>query len=188
MAGEQEEKLIKLITAIIEPLGYECVHIEVINRRRKVLRVFIDWISSQADRVGPRVGIEDCVKVSRALDEPLDKMTEFEQLFNGPYELEVSTPGVDRPLRTVKDYERFKGELVRIHVFRPLSAEELGNQGYQAKNPKQKNFHGTLMGVENGNVVVKVFGTSDGETVNIPLDCVSKANLEPKFEVIEKRG
>lgn len=137
------------LSAVIAPLGYEVIHVEVLNQRQKVLRVFIDFlVPAGASLEAPKgIGIEDCVRVTRALDEPLEALPEVAALFTGPYELEVSSPGIDRPLRRPQDFERFKGQDAQIHVFRPLTAEEMGNAAYCAKNPKQKHFQGELRGM-----------------------------------------
>ena len=165
-----------------------------------MLRVFIDH--SNADPDQDAIGIQDCVKVTKALDEPLDQFQEIEAMFKGSYELEVSSPGVDRPLRLQKDYERFSGREVRINIFRPLTNDEMGNAHYFEKNSKQKNFLGTLKGVQNGKVMLaltiaaKTAGkkpakkgakfapanTNSAVVVTIPLPLISKANLEPYFD------
>jgi ribosome maturation factor RimP len=156
------ESLINRISELIEPMGYEVVHIEVMaQHRQKVLRVFIDHTETLAGR---GIGIEDCVKVTKALDEPLDQVAEIAQIFgDAPYELEVSSPGIDRPLRQEKDFQRFAGRTIRVHVFRPLTADELENPVHQEKNPKQKNFVGSLLGLKNGKAVLSLIhddGTS----------------------------
>ena len=195
------EKLIELISPQVSSLGYEVVHLEV-NLRQKMLRLFID----HAERTDG-IGIEDCVKVTKALDEPLEQSAEVTKIFGeAGYELEVSSPGIDRPLRTPRDFEKFKGREIRLHTFRPLSGEELGNPEYQSKNPKQKNFLGTLGGFRNGRVQMtlnltggldktqikqqkskKESGpkTNSVEEVSIPLPLISKANLEPDFAVLD---
>ena len=106
------------------------------------------------------IGIEDCVKVTRALDEALDQIPEIEGIFHGAYELEVSSPGVDRPLRRKKDFERFAGKLVRLHTFRALSEEEIGNREYFSRNSKQKNFVGELKGMNGDRIKLAI---SQGE-------------------------
>ncbi|MCM2279624.1 MAG: ribosome maturation factor RimP [Oligoflexia bacterium] len=197
-------------------MGYEIVHLEVQLGRQKTLRLFIDFDWETADKEAKTVGIEDCVKVTRALDEPLDRIPEIEAVFHGAYELEVSSPGIERPLRTPKDFERFAGKEARIHVFRPLTGEELGNLAYQLSNPKQKNFLGTLSGFRDNRVLLAVpsgsadkksakkardkhkdvktdagepasrahpKGMSGAEEVTIPLPLISKANLEPAFDI-----
>ncbi|MBC7690737.1 MAG: ribosome maturation factor RimP [Methylotenera sp.] len=155
------------IAAIIAPFGYELVYVELINNRQRLIRVYIDHVDAHLGPDADRgygdlgIGVEDCAKVSRALDEPLDLMPEMETIFSGTYELEVSSPGIDRPLRLTKDFERFKGREARVHVFRPLTAEEMGNPQYQQKNPKQKNFIGVLKGVRSG---------AQGESVILVID------------------
>ncbi len=199
-AKTQQDRLIELISPLVSPLGYEVVHVEVVTARQKTLRVFIDFSESRGASGG--VGIQDCVDVTKALDEPLDKMPELERIFQGAYELEVSSPGVDRPLRTERDFDRFKGKDVRIHVYRPLTAEELENPPYREKNPKQKNFLGQLQGLDRGKVILAISAgpTGDGkknkkgvahltlapERVLIPMALISKANIEPKFDFLSE--
>ncbi len=185
-----EDRLLALVSPILAPLGYEVIHLEMQTQRQKILRIFIDHLNPTA--AGAGITVEDCAKASRALDEPLDKISEFETLFKGTFELEVSSPGINRPLRGIQNFERFTGKEVRISLFRPLSAEELGNNRYFTKNPKQKNFLGILNGVQNGpgekiRLVIPVSGPISGpikEEVFIPLPLIAKANLEPNFETL----
>jgi len=150
-------QLIQLISSQIAPLGYQVIYIELLAHPERALRVYIDHLDPSPDQ---GIGIEDCVKVSRALDEFLDTNLEIQPLLPSAYELEVSSPGVNRPLRTSNDFQRFAGQEVRIHLFRPLTAEEMGNDLYQGKNSKQKNFLGTLMGFEDNKV--RLFISSSG--------------------------
>ncbi len=196
------DQLIQLISPLVSPLGYQVIYLELQSHRQKVLRIYIDFLDPSDNKV---IGIEDCVKVTKALDERLDQIPEIASLLPGAYELEVSSPGVDRPLRTLQDFSRFAGHVVRIHVFRPLSGEELNNLTYQEKNPKQKNFKGTLVGLQGEKVILslssfqdkgprklskkstasknaKLTTNSEEEIqVTIPLPLISKANLEPEF-------
>lgn len=199
------QRIIEQLSLLVKPMGYEVVHLEAIPRQ-KTLRIFIDHLESTDG-----VGIEDCVKVTKTLDEPLDSMPEVSNLFgDGGYELEVSSPGIDRPLRTERDFQRFQGREIRIHTFRPLTGEELANTEYGIKNPKQKNFLGTLQGFQEGRVVLAVNLTGGHDptqkkpgkrakapessshtnsaevVVSIPLPLISKANLEPDFDVLEQ--
>jgi ribosome maturation factor RimP len=203
---DPQDHLIELISKWVNPLGFRVIYLEFQSHRQKVLRIYIDHL--QPTHVP--IGIEDCVKVARALDAPLDEDPEMGAAFQGGYELEVSSPGVYRPLRTAEDFERFKGQEVRIHSFRPLTGEELENVDYQQKNSRQKNFLGTLMGIENDKVVLLLPETAkehqktgkkrsqsqkkksevetnseEGTKIAIPLPLISKANLEPRFELEE---
>ena len=200
VTSHPNEQLIQLISPWLEPFGYQVVHLEIQSHRQKVLRLFIDFLLPQE---GKSVGIEDCVTVSRALEERLDQSPEIEALFSGAYELEVSSPGVDRPLRTSTDFERFSGQEARIHIYRPLSVEEIENPSYQEKNPKQKNFFGKLVGLKGNKVILNVSSnqaqkpnkkskakhnaelqTNSAEEIQvlIPLPLISKAHLEPVFD------
>jgi ribosome maturation factor RimP len=172
--ADTTNQLIQQISTLIEPHGYEVVHVEALTQRQKTLRIFIDFTTAN----GQRIGVEDCAKVSHLLDVPLENDPLVERIFKGAYELEVSSPGVDRPLRKAEDYNRFAGSEIRVHVFRPLTADELGNGTYQAKNPKQKNFIGKLIGLKNQKVMMDIGGIS----IEIPFDLVTKANLEPRFD------
>jgi ribosome maturation factor RimP len=163
-----QQNLITRLDNLIKPMGYELVHAEVQTHKQPLLRLFIDFLESDENKT---VNVEDCVRVTRAVDEPLDldpllAETVGKIFGSAPYELEVSSPGVDRPLRRSKDYMRFVGREIRVHVFRPLSAAELENADYQSRNPKQKNFLGTLLGMENQNVRLRVNLTGSVETVS----------------------
>jgi ribosome maturation factor RimP len=187
-AGTNNKETIEAkISEWLSPLGYELVALEVSTSGNRMLRVYIDRIGNDPTR-GAAVGIEDCVKVTKAISEPLDQIPEAEKLFGGnAYELEVSSPGVDRPLRKSEDFNRFSGRLARIHVFRPLSADELRNTEYQTKNPKQKNFVGTLVSVEGNDVILSIQAAREPSRVSIPIGLISKANLEPVFDFSDKK-
>lgn len=199
------DRLFANLAPLVEALGYELVHIEAVNHREKILRIFIDLLGPRVDADGNAdgVGVQDCVIVTRGLDEPLDTMTELDSIFGGTYELEVSSPGVDRPLRRSKDFEKFVGRDVRINTFRPLTAEELGNADYSSKNPKQKNFIGILggMDVSSNHVKLTVLASMGAasktqkpkkgakltdvkkDDILIPMALISKANIEPDFDL-----
>ena len=179
MQANVEQRLIELIMPLIGPMGYEVVHVEVVTHRQKTLRLYIDFACGAGT-----VGIEDCVKVTRALDEHLDQSTEVEAIFRGAYELEVSSPGVDRPLRQRKDYERFAGHSVRLHTFRPLSSEEMGNAAYFAHHQKTKNFSGVLRGLDGDRVLLAV--EESATEILIPFSLIAKGNLEPSWDGILK--
>jgi ribosome maturation factor RimP len=150
------------VTELAQPLaaslGLELVEVEYKQEgRQMVLRLFID-------REGG-VTLDDCAGVSRELSEILD----VEDFIQGHYNLEVSSPGLNRPLKTPADYERFTGRLVKIRTFEPMP-DDAGN--------KRKTFLGELLGVENGAVRLKL---TEGQTAGIPLEKVAKANLEFEF-------
>jgi ribosome maturation factor RimP len=179
-----EAKLTAFLESKLSELEYELVAVEILNHREKKLRIFIDQKGG--------VSIEDCVKVTHELDQPLEMSPEIANVFKGEYELEVSSPGLDRPLRKSSDYDKFAGKLVRLSTFRPLTANETKLPLYCAKNPKQKKFFGFSRGFETETASI-LFGIvpEDGtgkkpktETlIRIPLELVAKANLEPEIEI-----
>jgi len=129
-----------------------------------VLRVIIDrpapadgHVSDGADE---RVGVEDCQRVSEDLSAILD----VEDPIAHAYTLEVSSPGLDRPLRTANDFRRFRGRLAKIVVGEPVDG--------------QKHFGGRLQGVEDEAVLV---AGEKGRVHRIPLAAITRARLEVEF-------
>lgn len=143
---------------ILDSMRIELVDIEYKRSGREaVLRLFIDKEGG--------VTLDDCADVSRELSAILD----VEDLIPCNYNLEVSSPGLDRPLKTLADYERFAGRLVKIRTYEPF-ADDDGN--------RRKTFLGTLEGLRDG--VVRITLT-EGQTAAIPLERIAKANLEFEF-------
>ena len=101
--------------------------------------------------------MEDCQEASRQLGAELD----VEDMIQDSYTLEVSSPGLDRPLRTEEDYRRFLGRLVVVHTFEPLE--------------RRRHFVGHLKSFEAGIVVIE---EKDGRQWEIPRSAISKARLE----------
>jgi ribosome maturation factor RimP len=120
----------------------------------------------QIDRPGPAataedsVSVEDCVDISRELSAILD----VEDVVPTAYTLEVSSPGLDRPLRRLNDYQRFAGRLAKIVV-----REKVDGQGF---------FRGKLAGVDGGDVLIE---GDDRRTHRVPYDAITRANLEVEF-------
>ncbi len=156
----RKEEILEKVRQLAAPLaaqeGMELVDVEFGGGGgRQILRIYID-------RQGG-VSLEDCTSVSRALSAALD----VEDPLQGSYDLEVSSPGLDRPLRTPEHFQKYAGEKVRVKTFGPLPECE-----------NRKTFVGILKGYENGKVVVDV----DGKVFNVPHGQVSKANVEPVFD------
>src|SRR5215208_1375926 len=120
----------------------------------------------QIDRPGPAataedcVSVEDCAKVSRDLSAILD----VDDVVPIAYTLEVSSPGLDRPLRQPDDYRRFAGRRAKI-----VMRERVDGQGF---------FRGTLGGVDGGDVLIDA---EDGKTHRVPIAVITRANLEVEF-------
>ena len=127
-----------------------------------VLRVVLDRLGNT---VGPgeSVTVEDCQRVSQDLSALLDVEDELGRVLDRQYTLEVSSPGLDRPLRGEADYRRFTGRLAKIVTDAPVEG--------------QSHFEGRLTGVEGGTVVV-----TEGRRVHrIPLTHIRRARLEVEF-------
>lgn len=140
--------LVRIVEQAVAGLGYELVDIEA-SPRARLLRVFID--------IERGINVDDCALVSSHLQ----RVFEVE---NVDYDrLEISSPGLDRPLKKLADFERFAGQEVQVRVRIPV-----GNQ---------RNFAGLLEGVRGDAVVIRA---DKGEFV-FPLEQVEKARLVPKF-------
>jgi ribosome maturation factor RimP len=131
-----------------------------------VLRVMVDrpWQESEGpDRPDQAVGIEDCQRMSHDLSTLLDVEDELGAALEHAYTLEVSSPGLDRPLRHEADYRRFTGRLAKI-----VTSEAVEGQ---------TSFAGRLSGVEEGHVVL-----TEGRRVHrVPLGKIRRARLEVEF-------
>ena len=151
-ASKKEKHIIRQVGGLAEPLcaseGLELVHVEY--RREpggRILRLYID-------RAGG-VTLDDCVNVSRQLNNLLD--VSLDDI--GPYNLEVTSPGPERPLSKLQDYERFKGRKAKIKTCQPLN--------------DQKNFTGIILGVAAEQIKL----SSNEKTIAIPFGDISKARL-----------
>ncbi|MBI3535791.1 MAG: ribosome maturation factor RimP [Deltaproteobacteria bacterium] len=181
-----ENSLAELLRPSLEPLGYEIIHLEAFTQRERILRIFIDHPQKQS------IGIEDCTLVSRTLDPVLEKLQETKTLFRSSYSLEVSSPGLNRPLKKTKDFERFLEQKVRIEALHHLTADELENSEYQQTT--QKVFFGTLKEVYPEKIVLalpeKKSKSKKTEVTNfrvcIPFSLIKKANLEPEWPLHTK--
>jgi ribosome maturation factor RimP len=151
-------RVTELAVPLAAALGLELAEVEYRQEgRQMVLRLYIE-------RDGG-VTLDDCAAVSRELAEIL----EVEDFIQGNYNLEVSSPGLNRPLKKPSDYERFAGRIVKIKTFE-LLPDDAGNM--------RKTFTGELLGLEGGIVRLKL---NEGQNAGIPLGKVAKANLEVEF-------
>lgn len=146
-------KLQELLAPVVTALGYELWGIERLSqgRRTLLLRVYID---------NPKgITLDDCEQVSYQLSGVLD----VEDPIAGRYTLEVSSPGLDRPLFTLEHFKRFIGHQVKVKVVPPLQARQ--------------NFVGILQKVEDLNVIILV----DGLEYHLPYPQIAKARLVPEW-------
>jgi len=143
-------ELQELLEPSIERLGYELIDLEArLGGKSGVVRVFIDRPEG--------ISLDDCEKVSRAVSALLD----VEDPLPGQYNLEVSSPGLDRKLTKVAHFQRFAGETVKVEMRFPIEG--------------RKRFRGTLVSSNDENIVVEV----DGESHTLPLATIDIARLAP---------
>jgi ribosome maturation factor RimP len=148
----------ELAVPLLASQGIELVDLEYRREGRDmILRLFIDKDGG--------ITLDDCAGVSRELSELLD----VHDFIVENYSLEVSSPGLNRPLKKAADYERYLGRLIKVRTFELLPDDE-GN--------RRKTFTGELLGLEDGMVMMRL---TEGQTARIPLDKVAKSNLEFEF-------
>ncbi|MEJ2442760.1 MAG: ribosome maturation factor RimP [Exilibacterium sp.] len=150
--SSRHDQLTVLIEPVVKALGCVLWGLEYLSQGRRVtLRVYIDKEGG--------VNLDDCEKVSRQISSVLD----VEDPIQGQYALEVSSPGVDRPLYTLAQFSRYVGERVNIRLRVPFEG--------------RRKFTGTLSGVEDNDVLVVV----DEHEYLLPVETIEKANIIPRF-------
>ncbi|MGQ0813609.1 MAG: ribosome maturation factor RimP [Gemmatimonadota bacterium] len=160
-----DQALDRAIEARVEALGFELVELERAgSSTRPILRLRIDREDSTPEH---GVTLEDCTRVSRAVEAFLDERADLGER----YVLEVSSPGVERPLVKQRDFERFAGKEVTVKTSHPVG--ELG-----------KRVDGVLRGISAGD---RVQIDVNGRTVEIPRDDIKKAHLVFRWDNKEKR-
>jgi ribosome maturation factor RimP len=144
------DEIQKLIEPTIERLGYELTDLEVrLSGQGGLLRLTIDKQDG--------IDLDDCEKVSHAVSALLD----VEDPVPGNYNLEVSSPGLDRKLTKVVHFQRFEGETLKVTMRFPIEG--------------RRRFRGTLVSSDDENIVVEV----DGESHSLPLTMIDTARLVP---------
>jgi ribosome maturation factor RimP len=143
------EKLTRLIRPVVEAMGYELVGVEYTGHGRQSLRVYIDHAQG--------ITLDDCTAVSHQVSGVLD----VEDPIAGHYDLEISSPGLDRPLFRREDYQRFAGREAKVTLIGKLDG--------------RRRFAGRLQGVEDDDLLMQV----DGQVVRLPLDQIDTARLVP---------
>jgi len=141
-------------TPVLEDLGYRLVRVRIFGSDGCTLQIM-------AERPDGSMSVEDCEAVSRALSPVLD----VADLIDKAYRLEISSPGLDRPLVRRSDFERYAGQLVKIEMATPFDG--------------RRRFRGTLLGVEGNNARVRRDDAAEGEgaDVSLPIEEMDEAKL-----------
>ena len=147
------KRVIDLVEPILDEMGFELVDVEYLSLYGKwVLRLYIDTETG--------VTIDDCVSVSREIGDLID----IKEVVTHEYTLEVSSPGIDRPLKKEKDFVGAVGKKIKVRMIAPMDG--------------RRSFTGYLEDFENGTLHIEV----DGTPVALPWAEVEKANLVYEFD------
>jgi ribosome maturation factor RimP len=158
---QEDRQLIELIDPVAEAAGYAVVRLRLMGGERRRLQVMAERPEDG------EMGIDDCTRLSRAIGEVLDAA----DAVNGDYVLEVSSPGIDRPLTRLSDFTTYEGLEAKLELDRMAEG--------------RKRFRGKLAGVEGDNVAIDLEG--EEHTALIPFSWITDAKLILTDELM-KRG
>ncbi len=160
-------RLLELIEKTVFGMGYELVDFE--HAARGLLRVYIDFPPEAADK--GNITVEDCEKVSHQLSHVLT-------VENANYErLEISSPGLDRPLKKLSDYTRFAGQEATVKLRLPMPG-----------TPNRKSFQGVLHAPEGDTLKLEFEGKEGPAVLEFTLADVDKARLVPKVDFRSRKA
>ena len=149
------DQLRELLAPVVAGLGYQLWELEYLPRSGGgMLRLYIDSADEQSQA---GISLDDCERVSRIVSETLDAADPIP----GHYTLEVSSPGLDRVLRTRAHFERFAGERVRLEMMQPVEG--------------RKRFSGRLLGVGASDITLEL----ENGRISLPIDDIHRARLAP---------
>jgi len=152
-----DRRLAEIITPVIEDMGFELVRVRLMGGKTQILQIM-------ADRPEGGIEVDECAAISTAVSAILD----VEDPILDPYTLEVSSPGIDRPLTRLKDFEEFEGYEAKVETAEPIDG--------------RKRFKGVLAGVEGYEVMLNV---AEG-TIGLQFDWLSDAKLVLTDELIRE--
>jgi len=144
-----DRRLASIVAPTIDGLGFELVRLRLMSGRRNVLQIM-------ADRPDGGIEVDDCAKISRAVSAVLD----VEDPISGEYVLEVSSPGIDRPLTRLKDFQTYAGHEAKLETHEMIDG--------------RRRFKGVLQGVEDGEILVEI---EEDTVIGLDFDMLSDAKL-----------
>lgn len=158
-----DRRLAEIIEPVIADMGYELVRIRLMSGNEPTLQIM-------ADKAGGGIEVDDCADISTAVSAVLD----VEDPILDAYTLEVSSPGIDRPLTRIKDFEIYEGYDVKIETTDSIDG--------------RRRFRGVLAGVENDEVLINVAAPGEGGemTIGLNFDWLSEAKLVLTDELIKE--
>jgi ribosome maturation factor RimP len=155
------EMLEALVVPVVEEAGFRLVRLRVMGAKTKTLQIM-------AERPDGKMGADDCAALSRHLSEVLDAADPIEE----EYALEVSSPGIDRPLTAKEDYARFAGHEARIELLSAVNG--------------RSRFKGMLIALDGHDVVVDAFGREGNERIRFPFNEIKDAKLVLTDKLIQE--
>lgn len=156
----QEQRIAEMIEPVIEDMGYELVRVKFMGAGRShTLQLMIDHQDESKS-----ITVEDCENVSNAVSALLD----VEDPIENKYLLEVSSPGVDRPLTRLKDFKRYTGDEAKIELHTALDG--------------RRRYRGYLKGVDEDKVIITV----DGKDYSLPFEYIHEAKLVMTEALLKK--
>ncbi|MBV8799348.1 MAG: ribosome maturation factor RimP [Alphaproteobacteria bacterium] len=147
-----------IIEPVVEAAGFRLVRLRLMGGKTKTLQIM-------AERADGHMGVEDCARLSRALSDFLDR----EDPLEGEYVLEVSSPGIDRPLTRLTDFSRWSGHEAKLELNVPDATG-------------RKRFKGMLLGLDANDVLIDV----DGQRLKFPFRSIADAKLVLTDELIQE--
>lgn len=156
-----DRRLAEIVSPVIEGLGFELVRLRLQGGRHPLLQIM-------ADRPEGGIVVDDCAAISTAVSAALDVEDPIEE----QYTLEVSSPGIDRPLTRLKDFDVWEGYEARLETFEQIDG--------------RKRFKGILRGTEGDEVLVEIEEKGEMVTIGLQFDWLSDAKLVLTDELIEE--
>lgn len=154
-----DRRLAEIIQPVIEDMGYELVRVRLQGGKTSLLQIM-------ADRPEGGINVDDCAEISTMVSATLDVEDPIEEA----YTLEVSSPGIDRPLTRLKDFATFEGYESRLETTQPIDG--------------RKRFKGVLAGVEGDEVLINIEEGSETHTIGLHFDWLADAKLVLTDELI----
>lgn len=156
-----DRRLAEIITPVIEDMGFELVRVRFMGGRTKTVQIM-------AERPAGGIEVDDCAEISTAVSAVLD----VEDPIVEAYTLEVSSPGIDRPLTRLKDFATWEGYEARIETHELIDG--------------RRRFKGTLQGTEADEVLIEIEVEGDLQTIGLKFDWLSEAKLILTDELIRE--
>ena len=156
-----DRRLADVVQPVVEGMGYELIRLRLMGGKTATLQVM-------ADRPEGGIEVDDCAKLSTDLSAHLD----VEDPIDGEYNLEVSSPGIDRPLTRLKDFDAWAGHEAKIETVEPIDG--------------QKRFKGPIVGTEDGEVLIEIERPEGAVTIGLTFDLLADAKLVLTDELVRE--